>query len=110
MSSSSEALGRVTELMMSGVPVSLMPPSQLWPRLHPLGLDNNFLFSQMAACVPERVQGVELKGFKVLSGSIFLPFLKMLPSPAMCFTDFLDPGQNGGWGWRVSPGCWENSP
>lgn len=35
--------------MAAGVPVLLMPPSQLhpgdWPSLYPLGLDDNFLFS-----------------------------------------------------------------
>ena len=68
MSSSSEALGRITELMMVvGVPRLLMPLSQLHPgdrpSLYLLGLDNNFLFSPNGSPCGRESTGSEVGRF-----------------------------------------------
>lgn len=102
MSSSSEALGRITGLMTAArFLVSLSPPSWLYsgddPSLHPLGLDKNFLYSPSGSSCGRESSESEVERFLGAFG-LSLPLLKMSPSCAtlLCFSNFLDPGQNGG--------------
>lgn len=68
---------------MSGLPVSLRPPPQLypgdWPRLHPLGLNNNFLSSSDGSSRARESAG---SGVERLQGTFWLHFPSFLGDAA----------------------------